>query len=85
MLLQDGEVVERIGARQLTRVNQTHKEIADVGAGGRLIEERVPPMEDRFLQRALAQRMPRPGLCRHAHLVRDVSAISRPTFVRDAA
>ena len=34
-------------------MNQTHKEIADVGAGGRLIEERVLPVEDRFLQGTL--------------------------------
>jgi hypothetical protein len=83
--LQGGKVVERIGTVQLARVDQTHEEVADLGPVRRFVEERVFPVQNRPFERSFDQRMPRPGLCRHAHLVRDVSAISRPTFVRDAA
>ena len=52
--LQLGEIVERIGTAQFGCVDQTHEEIADLGAFLRLIEKGILAMENRFLQASLA-------------------------------
>src|SRR5205085_9122733 len=62
--LQLCQIVERIGPVQLTSMDQAHEQIADSGAVQRLIEECVFSIQDGFLQRALDDVMPTPGLCR---------------------
>ena len=62
--LQLGQVVERIGAVELAGMNQAHEQITDPGAVQGLIEECVLAIQDGFLQRALDDIMPPPGLCR---------------------
>jgi len=62
--LQLSQIIERIGSVQLAGVDQAHEQIADAGAIQRLIEERVLAVQDGFLQSALDDVMPRPGLCR---------------------
>lgn len=51
--LQVGEGIERIGARQLARVDQTHKQIADTCAVRRPIEIGVFAVQDRTFQTPL--------------------------------
>jgi hypothetical protein len=51
MAFELGEVVERIGPAQLARVDQTHEHVANVGAVVRLVEQGIPPMANRLLQR----------------------------------
>jgi len=58
------EVVERIGSIQLTGMDQTHEQIAGMRSVQCLVEKRIPPIQDRLLQRALDDVMPTPGLCR---------------------
>lgn len=53
MPLQLGQIVERIGFVQLAGVDQTHEQIADSGAIQRLVKERVPPVQNGFLQSTL--------------------------------
>lgn len=55
MTLQRGQVLKRIDAFQFARVDQTHEEIADVCAVGRLEEEGVFSVENGLLQGALTQ------------------------------
>jgi len=50
---QFGEIVERIGAVELARMNQAHEQITDSGAVQCLIEECVLAVQDGFLQGAL--------------------------------
>ena len=53
MALQLDQVVEGVGAAQLTGVNQTHEQVTDSSAVQRLIEEGVLAVQDGFLKRAL--------------------------------
>ena len=53
--LQLGQVIERVGPAQFARVDQAHEQVADVGAVGRLVEQRVLAVQDGLLQGALAQ------------------------------
>src|SRR5438552_666450 len=48
--MQDRQVVEGIHARQLTRVDQAHEQIADASAASGFIEQRIPAVQNRFLQ-----------------------------------
>jgi hypothetical protein len=64
MALQLREVVEGIDSVQLAGVNQTHEQISDFGALHGLVEKRILPVQDRFLQGALNDVMPTAGLCR---------------------
>jgi len=48
-----GQVLERVNSVQLTGMNQTHEQIARVRSIQRLIEERIPAIQNRFLQSAL--------------------------------
>jgi len=50
MFLQRGQVVEGIGAVQLTRMNQAHEEVADLRAVLCLVEQRIFSMQDGLLQ-----------------------------------
>jgi hypothetical protein len=82
MALQLREVVQRVGSVQLAGVNQTHEQIPDLGAVHRLVEERILAVQDRFLQGALDDVMPRPRLCRVLRV------LARPAYcstVPDAA
>ena len=38
----EGQIIERIGSLQFASVDQTHEQIADSGAGQRLVEECIP-------------------------------------------
>ena len=51
--MQDGQIVEWIGVRKLTRVDQTHEQIADASTTLGFIEQRIPAMQDRFFQSTL--------------------------------
>jgi hypothetical protein len=53
MPLQFREVVEGISSVQLTGVNQTHEQITGMRSVQRLVEKRIPAIEDRFLQSTL--------------------------------
>jgi hypothetical protein len=61
---QRSQVLERLLAVELRRVDEAHEDIADVSPVERLVEERVLPVKDGLLQRTLADKMPRPRLCR---------------------
>jgi hypothetical protein len=67
------QVVEGFGAVKLSGVDEAHEDVAHVRAVERLIEEGVLPVEDGLLQRALADRMPRAGLCRVGKPTRPVA------------
>ena len=64
MALQFCQVVERIRPIQLACVDQAHEEIARARSIQRLIEQGIPAIQNRFLQGALDDVMPRAGLCR---------------------
>ncbi len=53
--LQLGQVVERVGLVQLAGVDQAHEQVADAGAVPGLVEQGVLAVQDRLLQRPLAQ------------------------------
>jgi len=55
MPLQYGHVVERVGIAQATGVDQTHEQVARLGAVQRLIEQRILPMKYGPLQSLLAE------------------------------
>src|SRR5712692_10414047 len=48
--MQDGQIVEWIGARKLTRVDQTHEQIANASTTLGFIEQRISAMQNRFFQ-----------------------------------
>jgi hypothetical protein len=54
VFLQLGEVVEGIGVVQLTSVDETHEEVAHLGALAGFIEQRILAMQDGLLQGPLA-------------------------------
>jgi hypothetical protein len=62
--LQFDQIVEWIDTVQLTGVDQAHKKIAHLRTLQRLVEQRVLAIQNRFLQAALDNVMPTPGLCR---------------------
>jgi hypothetical protein len=64
--LQLGEVVEGIGFIQLASVDQAHEEITHFGAVQRAIKQRILAMQHGAFERAFADVMPTPGLCRVA-------------------
>jgi hypothetical protein len=51
--LEFGKVGERVGAAQLGRVNQAHKQVADLRSVQRAIEQSVLPMQNRPFQASL--------------------------------
>jgi len=53
--LQFGQVIEGVGPAQFAGVDQAHEQVADVGAVGRLVEQRVLAVQDGPLQGAFAQ------------------------------
>ena len=55
MALQLGKVVERIGAAQLTGMDQAHEKIARLRAVQGAIEQGILAMQHRTLQRAFAE------------------------------
>src|SRR4029077_4811981 len=63
VFLQRGQVVEGIGITELARVDEAHKQVANVSPVLGLIEERVLAVENRFLQcsfaKVIIQRGPR--------------------------
>ena len=64
MALQLGQVVEGVGAAQLTSVNQAHEQVAHLRPVQRPIEQGILPVKNRPLQRPFDEVMPTPGLCR---------------------
>ncbi len=62
--LQFGEVIEGVGVTQFAGVDQTHEQVAHLGAMQRAIEQRIFAMQHGALERAFADVMPTPGLCR---------------------
>ena len=50
MLLKLGEIIERINFAQDAGMDQAHEEIPDVGPVLGLVEKRIFPMQDDFLQ-----------------------------------
>lgn len=64
MLLQRGQVVERIGAGEPAGVDQAHEGVADVGALGGLVEESVLAVKNGPFQGLLGDVMPTAGICR---------------------
>ena len=52
--LQMGKIVEGIGAAQLGSMDQTHEQVAHLGAIFRQIEQTVFPMKNRLLQTPFA-------------------------------
>ena len=62
--LQLGEIVEWVGVTELAGMDQTHVQIAYLGAVQRLVKQRVLAMQNRFLERSLTQIMPIARLCR---------------------
>ena len=54
MPLQLRDIVEGIGAVESACVDEAHEGVADARSGVRLVEERVFPVEDRFLQSSLS-------------------------------
>jgi hypothetical protein len=64
VLLQLGQIIERVGAAQLRRVDKAHVQVADASAVPGLIEKRVLSVEDRFFQCSFTKIMPTPGLWR---------------------
>ena len=53
VLLQLGEIVEWVGVTELAGMDQTHVQIAYLGAVQRLVKQRVLAMQNRFLERPL--------------------------------
>jgi len=49
------QVIERISARELAGVDETHEDVAEVGAIWGLIEQRVFAMQDCFFQGTFAE------------------------------
>ena len=62
--LQLGQIVEGVGAAQLTSVNQAHEQVAHLRPVQRPIEQGILPVKNRPLQRPFDEGMPRSGLCR---------------------
>ena len=56
--VQLGKIIERVGAAQLSRVDQAHEQVANTRSVFRPVEQRVFAMQDRFLQRSFADVMP---------------------------
>jgi len=50
VFLQLGEVIEGIGVIQFAGVDETHEQIAHLGAVRGLIEQTILPMQNAFLQ-----------------------------------
>lgn len=53
--LQFGEVVERVGAIEITSVDQAHEEIAHLGAIERAVKQCILAMEHRAFQHLFAE------------------------------
>ena len=48
-----GEIVERVGSVQFAGMDQTHEQVADSGAVQRPVKQRIPSVQNSFLQRTL--------------------------------
>jgi len=82
VLLQRSQVVERIGAHQPAGMDQAHEGVADMGALGGLVEERILAVKNGPFQGLLAHVMPTAGLCRVSRFGR--APVTLP-MVADAA
>ncbi len=51
--MQDCQIVEGIDVRKLTGIDQAHKQIADTSTTLGFIEQRIPAMQNCFLQGTL--------------------------------
>ena len=58
------QILEWIHLVELAGMNDAHVNVAHRSAIGGLVEHRILAMQDRLLERALANIMPTPGLCR---------------------
>jgi hypothetical protein len=69
MFLQFDQIIKGIGRAPLARINESHKQVADLSAVLGFIEKGSLPMQDGLFQRSFADLMPTPGLCRVGRLL----------------
>jgi hypothetical protein len=65
-----GQIIEGIDPRQLTGVDDAHKQVSHIGAVSGLEKKGVFSMQYRVLQSSFTDIMPTAGLCRIANFIR---------------
>jgi len=66
MSLEGHQIIERVDPVKFAGVDEAHVNVADSGPVQRFKAQGVFPMEDRHLESAFGDIMPRQGLCRVA-------------------